>query len=287
MEGIIKIHGKDYQTVSYRISKFRSEFTIAKGWGIETEILVNTDKKILVKATITSPENKVVATGHAEEKREGRINLTAAIENGETSAIGRCLAAAGFVSEEYCSANELLNKTENNKKVDPDIEKIMYIAKLLQMDTATLDKYKKHYREPKPTLKALESIVARKDEKKPEQSKAELKKVSAVKPDPKKHLDAFPGTIDINLDGFENIQLAPPCLTEFKLAYKQKLIEPTTIINGKWLATTKEQCYVYVSKTGKECKSVPRQLLHIWENYGDNTADYAKALLKLFPSKSK
>jgi hypothetical protein len=52
----------------------------------------------------------VIATGLAEEKRtSSQINRTSALENCETSAIGRALAAFGLGGSEYASANEVQN----------------------------------------------------------------------------------------------------------------------------------------------------------------------------------
>jgi len=50
----------------------------------------------------------IVGTGHAEEIRgQGPVNRTSALENCETSAIGRALAAIGLSGGEYASANEM------------------------------------------------------------------------------------------------------------------------------------------------------------------------------------
>jgi hypothetical protein len=63
---------------------------------------------VLCRATILDPEGRVVATGTAEEQRGSNfINKTSAVENAETSAIGRALFSAGFGGGEFCSADEL------------------------------------------------------------------------------------------------------------------------------------------------------------------------------------
>ena len=63
---------------------------------------------VIVKAEITSPDGRIVAMGHAEEVRAAsKINQTSAVENCESSAIGRALAAAGFGGSEYASADEV------------------------------------------------------------------------------------------------------------------------------------------------------------------------------------
>ena len=106
--GKIEINGKTYQTVAYRLAEFRKQFPTASNWNIATECLHRDKETVVFKATIISPEGKAVASGHAEEKRDASfINRTSAMENAETSAIGRALAAAGFIGSEFASAEEL------------------------------------------------------------------------------------------------------------------------------------------------------------------------------------
>ena len=105
-EGIVKIHGKEYRTVGKRIADFRA---IKPDHEISTEVLSTTDL-VLVKATIKDPDGKVIATGHAEELRGStNINKTSALENAETSAVGRCLAFTGMGGTEIASADEVVN----------------------------------------------------------------------------------------------------------------------------------------------------------------------------------
>ena len=106
--GKIEINGKTYQTVAYRLAEFRKQFPTASQWDIATECLHRDNETVVFKATIISPEGKAVASGHAEEKRDASfINRTSAMENAETSAIGRALAAAGFIGSEFASAEEV------------------------------------------------------------------------------------------------------------------------------------------------------------------------------------
>jgi hypothetical protein len=61
-----------------------------------------------MKATISDEKGRVIATGHAEEVRaSSQINKTSALENAETSAIGRALAALGMAGTEFASADEV------------------------------------------------------------------------------------------------------------------------------------------------------------------------------------
>jgi hypothetical protein len=115
--GIVNIRGKEYQTVALRVQKFREAHP---DWEISTEIIEANEKFVIMQARIYNTEGKCIATGHAEEFRSAsQINSTSALENAETSAIGRALAAAGWGGTEFASANEVQNAIhQQNKKVD-------------------------------------------------------------------------------------------------------------------------------------------------------------------------
>lgn len=130
--GIVKIHGKDYQTVALRIKKFREAHPT---WCIQTELVEATDQFVIMKCCIINPESDIVATGYAEEFRNASaINKTSALEVAETSAIGRALATAGFGGTEFASADELvaaLNQ-QPKPKPHPNAEKILRSCKTLE-----------------------------------------------------------------------------------------------------------------------------------------------------------
>lgn len=103
-DGIVKIHGKEYQTVAFRVHKFREEFP---NHTIETQLIMQDDEKVIMKALILDGET-LLATGYAEEVRAAtNINRTSALEVAETSAIGRALAALGLAGTEYATADEV------------------------------------------------------------------------------------------------------------------------------------------------------------------------------------
>jgi len=109
-KGIVNIGGKEYKTVALRVTEFRLECPITAGWGLVTNIIECTEHHAVVVAGIYDPAEKEVATGSAIEFwGDGKVNKSSALENAETSAIGRALAAAGWGGEEYCSADELVN----------------------------------------------------------------------------------------------------------------------------------------------------------------------------------
>jgi len=109
----VDIKGKPYRTVAERTELFHKEHK-EEVKSITTEILINDETIVLMKTTIKVGDN--LYEGHAQEKYgEGFINKTSAIENCETSAIGRALSSAGFVGEEFASANEVQNAIHHQK----------------------------------------------------------------------------------------------------------------------------------------------------------------------------
>lgn len=113
----IDIEGKAYTTVANRIAIFRRYFS---DYSIVTDVLQNDDIKVVVQTKITTPSGVIIATGLAEEFRgKNIINTTSALENAETSSIGRALSCLSLGGSEYASANELENalaQQENNSK---------------------------------------------------------------------------------------------------------------------------------------------------------------------------
>ena len=101
----IKIHNNDYATVALRIGIFRRNLGTAAT--IKSDIVFQDDKKVIVKSEVFI-DNKLVSTGLAEELRaSSRINQTSALENAETSAVGRALAMLGLTNDKIASAEEV------------------------------------------------------------------------------------------------------------------------------------------------------------------------------------
>jgi len=112
-----EVERKIYEPVSDRVRKFRDTCPVKEGWGLTTEVSYPDDQTVKSVALITDPEGRVVATGTAEETRGASyINRTSAVENCETSAIGRALFAAGFGGGEFASADELLAALRAHKE---------------------------------------------------------------------------------------------------------------------------------------------------------------------------
>ena len=105
----INIHGKEYRTVAERVADFRDAENFSASYSIITEI-INAGNVVQMKASILNEDGRTLATGFAEEVRGStNINKTSALENCETSAIGRALANFGLSGTEYASANEVMN----------------------------------------------------------------------------------------------------------------------------------------------------------------------------------
>ena len=104
--GVKQKGGKLYTQVVHRMEAFRKIH--GTDFGIDTQILVDDGKRDVVKAIITDKDGRIIGSGMAEEIRgQGRVNTTSALENGETSSIGRALASLGLSGGEYASVNEM------------------------------------------------------------------------------------------------------------------------------------------------------------------------------------
>jgi hypothetical protein len=102
----VPIHGKDYFTVAERVVNFREKHP---DFRVESELIGNTNY-VIVKSTISDENGNVISTGLAEEERGStNINKTSAVENCETSAVGRALAFFGLAGTEIASADEVAN----------------------------------------------------------------------------------------------------------------------------------------------------------------------------------
>ena len=126
----VEIHGKQYRTVAERVTDFWSDRT-ASEWSIITEKMSEDAGLITFKATIMHLE-RIVATGHSDEVRGANmINKTSALENAETSAVGRALAFIGLGGEEIRSADELaqaIHKQQSMNGTDIDIPRLRDIV---------------------------------------------------------------------------------------------------------------------------------------------------------------
>jgi hypothetical protein len=120
--GKVNIRGKEYLTVAYRIKQFRVDHP---DWQIHTDIIHMDDDRVVVRAEIADSAGVTVASGHAEERRSAsQINQTSALENCESSAVGRALAFAGYGGSEIASADEVQNAIYQQENKNPRVEKM-------------------------------------------------------------------------------------------------------------------------------------------------------------------
>lgn len=120
--GVVNIHGKEYKTVAKRVDEFRQDN--GKDLSIITSLVDRDENAVVMKAEILDKDGRVIATGYAEEYRTAsQINKTSALENCETSAIGRALANFGLGGGEYASADEVANAINQQEKVVINVPK--------------------------------------------------------------------------------------------------------------------------------------------------------------------
>ena len=89
---------KPYANVGERVKAFKEAY--GDEGQIVTTFLVNDEEKV-VSQTQVIVNGKILATGHAEEIRGStQVNQSSALENCETSSIGRAISfATGFMSD--------------------------------------------------------------------------------------------------------------------------------------------------------------------------------------------
>tara|TARA_B100001109_G_C18792481_1_gene440780 strand:+ start:296 stop:895 length:600 start_codon:yes stop_codon:yes gene_type:complete len=113
---------KEYYTVAVRHNHFAKYFPEHRINTDLVEFLCN-EKQVATKTTIYIGEEPY-ATGLALEKFDyGYVNKTSALENCETSSLGRALAAFGLHGSEFSSADELANAIINQNSIKDQIKK--------------------------------------------------------------------------------------------------------------------------------------------------------------------
>jgi hypothetical protein len=120
----------DYETVEERLIKFWKDHPDGR---IDTRLVEASASRFIVQAYIyrTEVDQYPWASGLAEETVSGRgVNATSALENCETSALGRALASAGYATKGKRPSREEMAKVQEQSKVKASIEEVK--AKMAQ-----------------------------------------------------------------------------------------------------------------------------------------------------------
>jgi hypothetical protein len=148
----------DYEPVEVRLEKFINDH---KNFRISTELEVVEATRYIVKAYLFKDANDSVAwaTGYAEETVTSRgVNQTSALENCETSAIGRALANAGYAPKGKRPSREEMTKVVAAKVEKPAVQDLK--ADDQDYWTTPVNDYMKVVDAPVTLDKALETVAA-------------------------------------------------------------------------------------------------------------------------------
>jgi hypothetical protein len=148
----------DYETVEVRLEKFIKDYP---DFRISTELEVCEKDRYIVKAYLfkTTQCSSAFSTGLAEEKVTDRgVNQTSALENCETSAIGRALANAGYAAKGKRPSREEMTKVVAAKPVKPPVQDVK--ADDQDYWTTPVGEYKGVVDAPVTLEKAMENVAA-------------------------------------------------------------------------------------------------------------------------------
>jgi len=144
----------DYEPVEVRLEKFIKDYPAFR---ISTELEVVEATRYIVKAYLfkDAQDSLAWATGYAEETVTSRgVNQTSALENCETSAIGRALANAGYAPKGKRPSREEMSKVVAKKAEKPAV------ADEQDYWTTPVNEYMKVVDAPVTLEKAIENITA-------------------------------------------------------------------------------------------------------------------------------
>jgi hypothetical protein len=161
----------DYEPVEVRLEKFIKDYPAFR---ISTELEVVEAARYIVKAYLFKDASDVVAwaTGYAEETVTTRgVNQTSALENCETSAIGRALANAGYAPKGKRPSREEMSKVAHKmvqqSVLKPSVQDLEASIRKADAEPAEQDywttpvnEYNKVVQAPVTLDKAMENIAA-------------------------------------------------------------------------------------------------------------------------------
>ena len=148
----------DYETVEVRLEKFIKDYP---DFRISTEMELCEKDRYIIKAYLfkTAGDSVAWTTGYAEEKITDRgVNSTSALENCETSAIGRALANAGYAAKGKRPSREEMTKVVATKVVKPAVQDL--VPDQQDYWTTPVNEYMKVVDAPVTLDKAMETVAA-------------------------------------------------------------------------------------------------------------------------------
>ena len=128
-KGIIKIRNNEYMKVAGRVLEMHAKYPDCVS--ITSEILDENDSCLTVKSTVVVTDEKGARefSGHAREYFDfddrKSVNFAFALENAETSAIGRAIGAAGvgiIPGSAFASADEMQRIEARTKARESQIQ---------------------------------------------------------------------------------------------------------------------------------------------------------------------
>ena len=147
----------DYEPVEVRLEKFIKDYPAFR---ISTELEVVEATRYIVKAYLfkNAEDGVAWATGYAEETVTSRgVNQTSALENCETSAIGRALANAGYAPKGKRPSREEMTKVVAAKPVKPPVQEVK--AEDQDYWTTPVGQYNKVVDAPVTLEKAIDTVM--------------------------------------------------------------------------------------------------------------------------------
>ena len=161
----IKIHGKDYVLVNERVQEFHRLYP---NGSIRTDLIEFSDKRFITKTEVCPDVNDRmrIFTGLAYEMvGSSQINKTSALENCETSAVGRALGWLNIgIDGSIASADEVENAIHQQEAHTVTEQQKDKYQKLLAHDCfkgkkkVTNEWWVKIYDEPNPKIAADKAL---------------------------------------------------------------------------------------------------------------------------------
>lgn len=107
---------EDYEPVEDRLAKFWTDHPSGR---VATDLVSFSDREYIVRAEVyrQAGDDRAAATGYAQETvGSSPVNKVSALENAETSAIGRALANAGYATKGKRPSREEMTKAQRGTR---------------------------------------------------------------------------------------------------------------------------------------------------------------------------